>query len=124
VEAMTMSTRKHRELPVTPVVIRYEGPGKAAREDWHLSQIVAVFPAEAADTRDPSMMSCYSTIGQHSSAAAGYIGKRTKPATPAQVKAMVKELHKVGYRKLRVVSRASASHAKVRRQQLETFKNG
>lgn len=85
-----------------PVIIRYEGKGRADRPDWRLSDIVAVFPTEPGEgARD---MACYSSVGQHSTCAAGYIGRNA------------------GYANLRIVSRASAEHARARRTQLKERK--
>jgi hypothetical protein len=105
--------------PDLPVIIRYEDRGRADKRDWHLSEILAVFPTQLGDSHKSSM-ACYSSIGQHSSCAAGYIGRKTKPATPKQVKAMLAHLRGIGYRDagLRVVSRASVAHRKVRCAQL------
>lgn len=111
--------RTHKPLPRTmPVIIRYEGKGRAERSDWHLSDLLAVFPDEAGDVDDPRSMGCYSSIGQHSTCVAGYIGAKTKPATPAQVAAMLNHLRRIGYRSLRAISRASSHHSKARKRQL------
>lgn len=101
-----------------PVIIRYEGKGKADRKDWHVSDLVAFFPTEPGSD-DPRYMSCYATVGQHSAAMAGYIGRATKPATGTQIAAMMLELRAVGYDNLHLVSRASPSHAQARREALK-----
>lgn len=109
--------------PRLPVIIRYEGPGSADKPDWHLSDVCAFFPTEPGD--DPRSMSCYSTIGEHASARSGYIGRKTKPATPAQVEAMLTELRRIGYDsdcELAVVARVSSHHTKVRREALKPRK--
>jgi len=100
-----------------PVIIRYEGKGRATRPDWDLSDIVAVFPTEPGDS-DIRSMTCYSSIGQHGSCDSHYVGKRTKKATPEQVKAMLDELRRVGYTNLRVILRASSHHHRARRRVL------
>lgn len=106
---------------ILPVIIRYEGAGRANRRDWHLNNIVAFFPTEPG-TNDPYTMSCYSSIGQHSTCVSYYIGRKTKPATPAQVRAMLAELRRhPGYKdiKLRVIKRVSPTHVKQRREALK-----
>lgn len=62
-----MSRRRRKSAKGTAVIIRYEGPGKASRPDWDLQDIIAIFPNEAADVRDWRSMTCYSSVGQHSS---------------------------------------------------------
>src|SRR3990167_936574 len=91
-----------------PVIIRYEGEGSG--KDWRLGDVIAIFPSEVG-TNDTSTMNCYSTMDGHSSCGTGYIGSRTKPATPAMVEAMLRVLHNVGYKNLKVVKRASSHHA-------------
>lgn len=110
--------RKKRET--LPVVIRYEGKGKATRHDWHLHDIVAIFPGEPGDYR-VSTMSCYCPMGGHATCASNY-ASRTKPATPKQVRAMLAELRRIGYKNLRVISRATPSHWEMRRKALEEMK--
>ena len=94
-----------------PVMIRYEGKAKG---NWHPDDLVAVFPTEPA-THDRTTMVCYSRVGQHSSCSPEYV-RTTKPATTEQVKVMLKELSAVGYKNLKVVSRASATHSAQRRR--------
>jgi hypothetical protein len=101
-----------------PVIVRYEGPGKATRKGWYVSDLVAFFPTEPGDN-DARTIMCYSTIGQHSSAVAGYIGRKTQPATETQIAAMMVELHAIGYKNLHVIKRASPTHAQVRREALK-----
>jgi hypothetical protein len=107
-------SRKPKSLPV---IIRYEGEGRATRPDWHLSDVIAFFPTHPGSNTEQSM-SCYSSVGQHSSCGMEYISGGTKPATPEQVKAMLKELHGRGYDNLKVVSRASSHHRAERKRAL------
>ena len=99
-----------------PVVVRYEGKGRATRPDWHLSDLVAIFPTEPG-TNDPWSMTCYSTVGEHSSCHTSYM-LATKPATKEQVQAMLQVLKGRGYENLKVVSRVTKHHLKARKQQL------
>lgn len=105
-----------KEKPL-PVIIRYEGPGRASSPDVRFSDIVAVFPTLLGESNDPRTMECYSTMGQHSTCHAGYIGSKTKPATPEQVQKMLHHLRGLGYENLKAVSRASSHHAAERRRE-------
>lgn len=106
-----------RKLDTLPVVIRFEGKGKATRKDWRLSEIVAIFPSEPG-TYAVNTMTCYSPVGGHGSCASNY-ASRTKPATREQVRAMLAELRRIGYKRVRVISRATPSHWEMRRKALE-----
>lgn len=112
---------KQPTVNATPVIIRAERSGHAADmralglKPKSMDRLIAIFPAEIG-TSDPSTMACYSTVEGHSHCASDYAGKRTKPATAAQVKAMLAELHRAGYRNLKVVKRSSSAHAAARRK--------
>jgi hypothetical protein len=105
-----MSKNKKKALPV---IIRYEGKGKATRANWHMSDLIAIFPTIPGN--DAHTMQCYSTVGEHSVCTANYAGTRTKPATNEQITAMLKVLKARGYDNVRVVSRASSHHFAERR---------
>lgn len=96
-----------------PVIIRVEAEGRRLKSHAPLNDIIAVFPTQLGKN-DPRSMSCYSTMGGHGSCVAGYIGAKTRPATKEEQYRMFKELWKIGYRNLKVVSRASAGHYKIR----------
>lgn len=100
--------------PDFPVIIRAED----------VIQVCAFFPTEPG-TNDPRTMGCYSLREGHSTAVAGYIGRKTKPATSAQITTMLKELDRIGYTKdynLRVVSRVSSHHTRERREACREIK--
>lgn len=107
-----------KEKPL-PVIIRYEGKGKADRKDWHVRDLIAVFPTEAGDSLDWRVMAAFSVRDGHVTAGANYVGRRTKPATGTQIAAMMLELRAAGYKNLHLVSRASPAHARARREVLK-----
>lgn len=109
------------KAPPTPVIIRYEGKGRAERRDWRLYDLVAVFPANVG-TNDPRTMSCYSIDEQHVTCQARYVGLKTKPATPTQTEAMLAHLRHIGYDNLLVIQHANRWHARARREQLKAKK--
>ena len=116
--------KKKKKLNLTrdtlPVLVRFEGKGQPNKPDWHLADLVAIFPT-VPGSNDPSTMQCYSVIGEHSICRAGYAGSNTKPATPAQVAAMVAHLKKLkGYEEwtLRPIARVSPHHRTERVRQL------
>lgn len=80
--------------------------------------MVAIFPS-LPGTRDPGTMTCYCPLGEHSTCDSNYAGARTKPASPAQVAAMLDYLkNMVGYKNLRVVARPSSHHRDERVRQI------
>jgi len=100
-----------------PVMIRYAGKGKATHAGVSLHDLLAVFPTESASSVHPYDMTCYATMGQHSSCAPAYVRENTQPATKAQTEAMLKELHKIGYDNLRVVKRMTYAYQTERLRQ-------
>lgn len=90
-----------------PVIIRSEGPDEER-------DVVAIFPTLVGSVLDPNTMTCYELRGAHATCSAGYIGRKTKPATKKQIAAMLKALRRAGYKNLKVVSRASTHHRAAR----------
>lgn len=77
-----------------PVIFRMEKNGG----EW---TPLAVFPT----TNESVGCECYSHIGQHSEICRGYYNQDTKPATESEYKPLLKELHFIGYRNLRIVKK-------------------
>ncbi|HMA20697.1 MAG TPA: hypothetical protein VKO87_07825 [Gemmatimonadaceae bacterium] len=59
-------------------------------------EITAVFPT-LPGTSDPDTMTCYAHIGQHSTCSIGWYREKTRPASPAEYKALQTELEGLGY---------------------------
>ena len=57
--------------------------------------VTAVF-ADYADTRD-GFRTCYSHLGQHSSAGRSWVHNCTRPATPEEYAPLLSELQRIGY---------------------------
>jgi len=72
-----------------PVIFRKDKIGNNS-PIYNEHEIVAVFPTEQG-TNDPSTMSCYAHIGQHSSCSIGWY-QRTKPAKPEEYASLLSEL--------------------------------
>lgn len=110
-----------RSLSRLPVVIRFEGEGNPKSSNWHLSDLIAIFPTLEGRGGDAYSMECYSSTGQHSHCEEGYIRKTKKP-TKEQIAAMLRELGRVGYavKDLNVTSRVSPRHHERRRARVRT----
>jgi hypothetical protein len=57
-------------------------------------QITAVFPELETCS---GFMTCYAHVGQHGSCSLGWMHGSTRPATPAEYKALAAELRSIGY---------------------------
>ena len=119
-----MTTKKRapaqKKQPTLPVLVRYKGKGQPSKPDWHIHDLVAIFPTIAGNYMQHTMQ-CYSPVGEHATCVDGYVGKYTKPATPEQVNAMLTHLKsRQGYQgvNLRAVSRISRHHRAERVRQL------
>ena len=116
--------KKKKKLNLTrdtlPVLVRFEGKGQPNKPDWHLADLVAIFPTVPGDSNNPNSMQCYCVIGQHATCRSDYAGS-TKPATPEQVTAMLEHLKGLkGYEEetLRPIARVSSHHRTERVRQL------
>lgn len=111
-----MAAKRRKKVPgPLPVVIRYEGEGRADRPDWSRGDILAVFPS-LPGTNDPATMESYNLLGSHNSCHDDYVRERTKPATPEQVRAALQGLRNAGYKHLRVLQRISRDYYQVRKR--------
>lgn len=102
-----------------PVMIRVHG--KSTKSPAAMRDIVAIFPTELGDARNPNTMVYYSTVGEHGICDSNYAGRATRPATKEEQERMLKHLsHHEGYENLalKVISRPSSSHRAVRAKQV------
>ncbi len=70
--------------------------------------VFALFPAYPADV-DGRYCTSYQHVGQHSSADYGHCIRNSRPATKAEVRPLLTELRRIGYRP-RVLKRAAHCH--------------
>lgn len=75
-------------------------------------QVCAFFPTLPGDN-DPSTMTCYAHVGQHSSADMDYV-RSCRPASPEEYASLLSELQSVGYDGLVVMKRQSWKHYNAR----------
>lgn len=81
-------------------------------------EVLALFPT-LPGTNDPSTMTCYSHIGQHSSASM-FITSEGRLATPEEYAPLLKELTNVVGYNLTIVKRATRKHFDLRLQEIQS----
>ena len=79
-------------------------------------EVIALFPEipAAAGTTNGVLCMAYEHIGQHGGANCHVVMDQTTPAKPAEYSDLLNELHKVGYRKLKVYHRFQRSNMQAR----------
>lgn len=92
-----MSTQKPKREPPVPVIFRIFTEAQTRAGGHGSGQVIALFPTVPASCVDPSIQS-YMHVGQHSGASYHGVVSRSRPATPAEYKALEKELKQIGYR--------------------------
>lgn len=95
----------------TPVIFRKWKPRKEFGEEG--GDIIALFPTIPSDASSYYNVQSYQHIGQHGGASPDIIAD-TVPATPAEYADLLKELHSVGYRNLKVVSKLTYAYQQER----------
>jgi len=83
--------------------------------------IIAVFPTIPADISGITITS-YMHIGQHCQACPQGVIRTTKPTTPREYKELITELHKIGYRNLKVYKRLLYKHLEEMRKTAKEYK--
>jgi hypothetical protein len=90
---------------VLPVIFR-----KWQGRDW--KEIVALFPTLPANQYGE--ITSYEHTGQHEGADYGYVVSTTEPAKPSEYRPLLKELPKIGYKRLKVYKKENREMAKAR----------
>lgn len=97
-------------MKITPVVFRKFKDG----------EIIALFPTIPATLKASDCQS-YMHIGQHGAADALAVLQQTTLAKPAEYKDLLTELHKIGYRNLKVCQRITYTHFQEREAELKAM---
>ncbi len=84
--------------------------------------VIAIFPTIPGGM-SPYECQMYETVGQHGSGDPQGVIRATKPAKPREYASLLKELHKIGYRKLDVYSRYQRGWIDVVRRELQKVKS-
>ena len=105
---------KNKELPV---IFRKW----ASKDDWNGRDIIALFPTIPADY-DGLTCQSYMHVGQHGAANPQGLIRETKSATPEEYKELMTELHKIGYRNLKVYKRLQYKHLEEARKTAKRYK--
>lgn len=100
-----MSTSK--STVAVPVIFRVFTDAQAKAGGHGAGQVIALFPTIPASCVDRSIES-YMHVGQHSGASYHGVVSRSRPATPAEYKALERELKQIGY-KLKVAPRVTSA---------------
>ena len=105
------ATDRDRFDPVDVVFLRDDDGG----------DVVAVFPGEAATVGNPSHMTCYAHIGQHSGAGTAYCAGCSEVTDPKEYADLSAELDRIGYNQhvVRKDCMFSAKYTNARCKQLQ-----
>lgn len=83
--------------------------------------VVAIFPELPADNLGWSCMT-YQHVGQHGGGVCSGIVENTRPATRADYEALLRELGRIGYSRLRIVKRMTPQMLKARREAASSWR--
>jgi hypothetical protein len=103
----------------TPVIFR---KWKKSEHIAGAGNIIALFPTIVADM-SPYHCQSYEHVGQHGAAEPNNVMQMTTSATPSEYADLLKELHKIGYRNLKVVKRLQYSYLGEREKALKGMRN-
>lgn len=84
---------------------------------WSDGDIVALFPEIPGD-RKGWLCESYMHVGQHGAANCSGVIENTRPASPEEYEALLRELGSIGYGRLRIVKRMTPAMLKARRAAL------
>ena len=84
---------------------------------WRNGDIIAILPT-LPGTSSPYTCEMYEHVGQHGAGDPQSVIRKTKNATRSEYAALLKELHKIGYRNLVVHTRYQSGWLSTRRKEL------